>query len=386
MKDPRRLAVALVGLSAFIQLYAPQSLLPMFAAEFGVGPAVAGTLISATTLAVALTAPFAGAIADSIGRRRIIIVSVFALIVPTILIATAGSVAELVIWRFLQGLMIPPIFTVAVAYIGEEWPAGEVPSVIGVYTSGSALGGFLGRFITGIAAEHFGWRGAFLLMAAIELAGALVIARYLPAERGFVAGGGIGPSLRAMGRHLRNPRLLATFGVGFAILFGMVATFTYVNFYLAAPPFHLSPAALGAIFIVYMLGVVVTPMSGRVVTRLGRAAVAVIAVAVWSAALALTLVPFLPAIVVGLAVAAASGFIVVSLANGFLATASLQGRSAAVGLFASVYYLGGTLGGIVPAKAYAWAGWAGCVALIVAVLALMVCVAVPAWREKKPQS
>lgn len=381
MSDPRRLAVALVGLCAFLQLYAPQSLLPLFAAEFGAGPAAVSAMVSATTLAVALTAPFAGALADAIGRRRIIVGAVFLLLLPTLLLAAGGSLEELVVLRFVQGLLLPPIFTVAVAYIGEEWPPGEIASVIGLYTAGSALGGFLGRLVAGLAADHFGWRAAFLALAAVNLAGAAVIARYLPPERRFVAAAGFAGSFRAMGRHLGNKRLLATFAAGFAILFSFVAVFTYVNFHLAAAPFHLTPAALGAIFVVYLLGVVVTPMSGRAVHRFGRRRCAAAAIAVWCAALALTLVPWLPAIVAGLALAAAGGFVTVALANGFLAASAGQGRSGAAGLHATFYYAGGSVGGLLPAPAYAAFGWPGVVALVIAVLALMAAAVLPAWRE-----
>ena len=54
--------------------------------------------------------------------------------------------------------------------------------------------------------------------------------------------------------HLRNPRLLAIYAVGFGTLFNFVALFTYVSFVLAAPPFNLSPTLLGAIFVTYLRG------------------------------------------------------------------------------------------------------------------------------------
>ena len=63
-------------------------------------------------------------------------------------------------------------------------------------------------------------------------------------------------------RHLRNPRLVATYAVGFCVMFSLLGTFTYVNFYLAAPPFGLSTAALGLLFVVYLVGAVVTPTRG----------------------------------------------------------------------------------------------------------------------------
>ena len=118
--DPRRIAVALAGFGAFVNLYAPQSVLPLLAEEFGAGAARAGMLITATTLAVALVAPFTGVAADVLGRKRVITAAVFALVLPTLAAASAPSLDALIAWRFAQGLLLPPIFAVTVAYIGDE--------------------------------------------------------------------------------------------------------------------------------------------------------------------------------------------------------------------------------------------------------------------------
>lgn len=376
-----RLAVALVGFCAFLQLYPPQSLLPLFAAEFAAGPAGASLTMSATTLAVALVAPFAGVLADRIGRRKMIVAALFVLAVPTALVATASTLEEILVWRFLQGLLLPPIFAVAVAYIGEEWPPGEIASVLGVYTAGSAFGGFLGRFVSGFAADLVGWRGAFLVLAALALAGAAVAARYLPAERRFVPAQGLVSALRAMLRHFRDARIVVTFAIGFAILFTFAALFNYAVFHLAAPPFALSPAALGSIFVVYLFGVVVTPPASRLVNRIGRRKLALAATAIWCAAVALTLAPSLVPIVAGLAFAAAAGFVCQTLSQGFLATIATAGRSSAIGMYVTIYYIGGSVGSVLPAPVYAAWGWPGVVALVIAVLASMGAAILIAWRE-----
>lgn len=193
---------------------------------------------------------------------------------------------------------------------------------------------------------------------------------------------GFATSLRTMARHLRNPRLLATFAVGFAILFAFVAIFTYVTFHLAGAPYSLSPTALGAIFVVYLAGALVTPWSGPAVMRFGRRRVAALTIALWCAALALTLVPSLPAIVAGLAVAAGCGFVCQALANGYLASSGGAGRSGAVGLYVTTYYIGGSIGAVLPAPAYAAFGWAGCVAMVIGVLLLMSLAVLTAWREE----
>ena len=83
--DARRTAVALAGFCAFINLYSPQALLPSLAQEFAVGAAQISTVITASTLAIALTAPFTGTIADVLGRKRVISAAMLAAVVPMIL-------------------------------------------------------------------------------------------------------------------------------------------------------------------------------------------------------------------------------------------------------------------------------------------------------------
>ena len=100
------------------------------AQEFGVGPAEASRVITASTLAVALTAPFAGAISDVLGRKRVIVAAMLLLLIPAFMMSMATTLDQVILWRFVQGLLLPPIFTVTVAYIGDELPPREATGVI----------------------------------------------------------------------------------------------------------------------------------------------------------------------------------------------------------------------------------------------------------------
>src|ERR1700733_8070887 len=223
--DLRSFAIATAGFCAFINLYSPQALLPELADEFHVGPSTISTLMTAGTLSIALTAPFTGALADIFGRKRLITAAMFATCVPTLLMFFVATVPQMIALRFLQGLLLPPIFTVAVAYIGDEWPAADVPRVAGIYISGTSIGGFCGRFIPGVFADLIGWRAAYGVVAALTLLAAIVVALTLTRERHFVPSGGLANSMRHMVRHLRDRRLIATYAIGFGVLFNFIATF-----------------------------------------------------------------------------------------------------------------------------------------------------------------
>jgi len=141
----RRLAVILAGVAAFINLYAPQSLLPLLRAWIGDDAARAGLIVSAGTFGVALAAPFTGLLADRYGRRRVIVIAAFLAVIPGLFAGLAPTPEALMAIRLVQGLCLPGIFAVTVAYIAEEWPAAEARAVTAVYVAGTIGGGFVGR-------------------------------------------------------------------------------------------------------------------------------------------------------------------------------------------------------------------------------------------------
>jgi len=380
--DFRRLAVAAAGFSTFLHLYAPQALLPELAREFGVSAAQISVMITASTLAIALTAPFTGAAADVLGRKRLIMAAMFAVTVPVLMETVATAPGTLIFWRFIEGLLLPPIFTVVLAYVGDEWPPAEVVGVAGLYVSASSLGGFCGRLVPGIIGDVAGWRYAFLAIAAIGLAGAIVVATKLPREKRFVRSEGFLASGRQMLRHLRNLQLMATCAVGFGVLFNFIAIFTYVSFRLAAPPYNFTPSLLGAVFFTYLVGAVATPWTGRVVMRYGRRALMIGVISVWLVGLALLLASPLALILIGLSLCAGCGMLCQATSTGYVTASANEGRSSAIGLYVSSFYIGGSVGGVAAGALWSAAGWWGVVALSAAVVAMMGMIVILVWSAK----
>jgi MFS transporter, YNFM family, putative membrane transport protein len=379
-----RLAAGIAGYCAFINLYSPQSILPLLSTEFGVGAAEISTTITVSTLAVALTAPFTGTVADVLGRKRVIVAAMFVLVVPTVMVSLSTSLSALIFWRTVQGLVLPPIFAVMVAYIGDELPRHEAITVAGIYSSGSSLGGFSGRLFVGLLADLISWRAGFMALAAIAFAGAIVVAFLLPHERKFVRSEGLVASGKQMLAHLRNGQLLATYAVGFGVLFNFITTFTYVSFYLAAPPFNLSASWLGAIFVVYLTGSLLTPWTGWAVVRFGRRRFAVRVIAVWGAGIALTLAPSLPLIVAGLALCAGCGLICQAISIGYVTVTAKAGRSSAVGLYVTSFYIGGSFGAALGGLAWNFGGWPACVGLVAAMLLILAAIVFFGWTRRVP--
>ena len=374
-------ALFVTGYATFVNLYVTQPLLPQFREIFHASELMVSLTVSASVLAVALAAPVVGLMADSLGRKRVIITAMLGLTLPTVLAATSTNLNQLIAWRFLQGLFIPGIIAVAMAYISEESPNRAVGSTMATYVTGTVVGGFSGRFIAGLCATHHNWRIAFVYIGAITLTGCILTLWFLPRSTKFVRQTGTRASFASLRMHLKNPQLLATYAIGFIVLFCQVGSFTYVNFYLADKPFHLGPAALGTIFTVYLIGAVITPGAGIVLDRIGYRRTLRIAVGTIIAGMRLTLIRSLPVVIIGLTLASTGVFACQAAASSYVGKAAGNARSSAAGLYVAFYYFGGCVGSILPGFFWEKAGWAGCVTLILFMQAGILIIAKKLWQE-----
>jgi len=345
--------------------------------------------VSAATIGVAFSAPFFGAFAERSARKRVIVISLVGIALPTLLAATSTSLAQLIFWRFLQGIMVPGVIAVVVTYIGEEWPPNRVALIMSFYVSGTALGGFIGRVSSGVLADCFSWRVSFLVLGTLALAGAAAVAAWLPRGRSRLASHtSTTQSLSAffgqVGALFASSRLIATFAVGFNVLFSMVGVFTWITFRLSAAPFLLSATALSSLFFVYLIGLVVTPAAGFLIVRVGLRTGVAGAICCAMVGVLLTLAPSLLIVILGLTLLSSGVFIAQTASQSHLRVAAPAGlRVTAAGLYITCYYLGGTAAGVVPGAFWALGKWPACVGFIVAMQAVALAIAVLGWRTPR---
>ena len=380
----RTLAVVFAGFCAFLTLFATQPLLPAFEAIFHASKVAVSLTVTVSTLGVALAAPLIGTVADRLGRKRVIVSSAFLLAASTILAATATTLPSLLFWRFLEGIFTPGVFAITVAYIQEEWAGSGRGSATAAYVTGTVLGGFASRVTSGFMATHFNWQMSFVALGTLGLLGTAVLARWLPRERRFVRTSGETSTLSAALDHLRNRNLLATFLAGFCMLFSLLGSFTYITFYLSAPPFHLNSAALGSLFFVYLFGAMITPNAGRIIDRYGERLTIAVATASSLTGTLMTLSHVLWVVVVGLAFICAGVFVCQSCTNSYIGTAAKHSKALAVGLYVTFYYAGGSVGSSVSGYLWSLGGWPACVALFASVQVLTIVITTFGWDKPQP--
>lgn len=149
---------------------------PAISTEWSLSPGGLGVVFSAGYLGMALGAFFLGALADKFGRRRMILSCLAVLTVTMGLTSTAGSVAELLSYRFASGLAIGAMLASITAITAEYSPDSKrnfmISIVQGMYAIGATLGGAVSAYLVG----DFGWRSVFLVGATVN--GALLLAAF----------------------------------------------------------------------------------------------------------------------------------------------------------------------------------------------------------------
>src|SRR5690348_2856530 len=224
-----------------------------------------------------------------------------------------------------------------------------------------ALPILVGRLISAGIADHFGLAANFYFFSALNLAGAMLVYFTVRTRMPiFPAGESLTP-LAIWSKHLRNPALLASFGIGFCILFAFIGTFSYVNFVLVREPLSLGRMELGFVYFVFLPSIFTTPFAGAAVQRFGTRPTFWSALALAGLGLPVLLVPSLPAVILGLMLIGVGTFFSQAAATGFVGRAASTDRGSASGIYLACYFFGGLVGTAVLGQLFDRLGWAACV-------------------------
>lgn len=361
-----KFTIAMIGFFAFLQVYSVQAILPVLMTDLQATEVQAGMAVGATVLAIALISPFMGMLSDAVGRKPFIVGSLLMLALPTALIGMASSIHEVIFWRFLQGVSVPGITVVLIAYISEEY-SSKLATMMSLYVSGTVLGGFSGRFFAGHLEHFIGWRYGYVVMAICTLIGALWAWKSLPRSQNFIISENFRTAFATLFSHAKNPHVICSGFLGACVLFSLVGCFTFINLHLSESPYLLTPANLANIFAIYLIGMVITPLSARVVTRFGMTSTILMAVLISISGILMTLFTPLSVVIVGLTLMSSGVFITQSATISYLTSHVNEGRSLASGLYYMGYYGGGFIGAWACALAYAQGKWLWTVGLILVV-------------------
>ncbi|MGJ7457249.1 MFS transporter [Halomonas sp. MA07-2] len=339
------LALSLGSFLVFINLYAPQPLLPELREAYGISTLAVGLVMSVATLALAASLLIFGPLSDAIGRAAIMRLTLLAAGALSLGLALAPSFEALLVLRGLQGFVLGGLPAVAIAWMGDEFEPSAMLPAVGLYIGANTLGGISGRLVGGVVGEAAGSSASFLAVGTITLAGLAVFWKLLPASRGFTPRPfELRGALDDLAGHLRNPLLLAAYLLGGLNFLIFINQYSYLTFRLAEAPFELGPSVLGLVFLTYLGGTLGSSLSGRLARRLSLPACMMLGILILMVGTLVTLAGSLTLIVLGLTINAFGFFLAHAMASSWVGRHAGKARGSASALYLVFYYSGASLG------------------------------------------
>lgn len=365
------LALFLGSFVTFADLYSTQPVIPVFAKQFGVSPAMASLTLSFATGTLALCLLLVSFFSENIDRKKIMGT---ALTLSALLSICVSFIQDdlyiLIAIRAIQGAVLAGFPAIAMAYINEEFHPKSLGYVMGIYVSGSSIGGLAGRLIVGVLTDHFSWNIAIGSLGALSLIISLAFWWMLPpsqhAVRVRVSLSRIKTSLI---NNLRNNRLVLLFGMAFLLMGSFVTVYNFVGIPLMGPPYHLSQTLIGFIFIIYLVGTFSSTWMGKHADQYSRRVVLLIGIAIMLMGALLTLLDPLLLKIMGLALFTFGFFGAHSIASSWVGSlADKSEKAQASALYLLFYYAGssivGASGGLFLMK-FGWGGVISAVSILI---------------------
>ncbi|TYO94760.1 MFS transporter [Desulfallas thermosapovorans] len=365
------LALFIASFLTFANLYLTQPLLPLFVDEFGISPAASSLSISLAIFSLGAALLFWGPVSDAVGRRQVMFWTMALAVVPALVAPFVESFNQLLVMRVAQGLLLAGLPSVAMAYLGEEFDIRALGLAMGLYISGNSIGGMSGRIISGILADAYSWRASFLVMGIVGVVGTVLFYYLLPPSTHFKPRpAGLHTAITSMWSHMKNTTLLKAYGIAFVCMFCFVGIFNYIAFRLSGPPYYLSTAAIGWLFLTYLAGTVSSTLSGRFIDVAGNRLAVVLGVLVALGGVFTLLLPSLWTIVAGLLIFCFGFFAAHAAASAWVNKHAVKAKASATGLYLVCYYTGGSFGST--GLGFLWHdhGWPGVTAGLVIALAV----------------
>ena len=227
------------------------------------------------------------------------------------------------------------------AYLVEEMDRSAIGLAMGLYIAGNTLGGMGGRLASaGDRRRRRLARAPSASSGSFRSAAPACSLFALPKERAPAEDAKRPRFFRRSRMHFSDPGLRYLFAMGFLLMGAFVATYNYIGFRLEAPPFSLSPALIGFVYCIYLVGAVSSTVMGELAGRYGRRRVIGFAIAFMPIGVVLTLPDNLWLVILGVGVVTVGFFGGHSIASSWVGLRAETAKAQASALYLFFYYAG----------------------------------------------
>ena len=358
------------GLSV-ANVYYAQPLLDALAADFAIGRAAIGGVITVTQVGSVLALLLLVPLGDLLPRRRLMLLQLLALTAALAGVSLASNATALMMGMLAVGMLGTAMTQGLIAYAASASAESERGRVVGAAQGGVVAGLLLARALAGLIADIAGWRAVYATSALAMIAMAALLWRTLPMLPATARPLPYPQLIASMVTLLRSDRVLRVRGTIAMLMFAAFSIlWSALVLPLSAPPYNYSHTAIGAFGLVGLAGTLAASRAGQWADRgwaqrTSAAGLLSILLAwvplglfgVGSGAIALA------ALIVGI-LALDLGVQALQVTNqSLIFRASSEAHSRLVGCYMLFYAVGSGSGAIAATSVYEAAGWTGVCAL-----------------------
>lgn len=372
------------SLVAFGAEYCVQPIIPLFTDAFGLDPAAASLAVSFGTGGMAFSMLAIACLAGRLPRRKVMAVALIVSALLAVLMAISDSFGLILLLRLCQGILLAGFPAMAIAYINEEFEPSIIGAAIGIYVSGTSVGGLVGRITLSTLTDFFSWRTALLALGIAYVVTGIIFWLSLPKENHILSDDAGPTSIRRdFWRLLHNARLMEVYAVALCVMGAFVCTYNFISYVLLAAPYNLSQTAVGFVYGLYLVGTASSTIMGRLSDRMGNGEVLVLSVALMLVGNLLSLAEWLPPKLIGVGLLTYGFFGAHSAACGWAGRLDSSDKARISALYMFFYYMGGSIVGTLGGKFLTTWGWPGIVAFLTFVLSIALAVSLKLFRAER---
>ena len=362
-------ALFLGSVAAFGLEYCVQPIIPVLTRDFDLSPTMASLAMSFGTGGMALAMIFIAGSAVMLDRKKIMSLALSLAAALAVLMSISPDFYLILFLRLIQGLLLAAFPSLAIAYISEEFSPDIVGLAVGIYISGCSIGGVLGRLVLSTLTDLFSWRIGLAAIAILCFMVSIMFyftltksRRHVPSKTWSAA------FIRELWITMRNKRLIYICIVALSASGCFVAMYNYIAFPLLAPPYNLSQTAVGALFMVFLVGTFSSTFMGGMSDKYGGVKILILSLGIMLSGAFITLLPVLVAKIAGLAVFTFGFFGAHSTALSAAGKSCTTDKAHGSALYMLFFYAGSSLIGAIAGLFLSNYDWPGVIALITFIL------------------
>ena len=154
--------------------------LPHMQASLGATQDTINWVLTSYIVASAIALPISGWLADRIGRKRLMLISIVGFTTASVLCAVSTSLTEMVMFRAIQGVSGAFIVPLAQATLFDINPRERHGQAMALFGGGIMIGPILGPVLGGWLTDNYNWRWVFLVNLPVGVVCAFLVLRFHP--------------------------------------------------------------------------------------------------------------------------------------------------------------------------------------------------------------